>query len=245
MVTGKDIIILETRNVVRRIKSNGGLITTVNNVSYKFNKGRIFNLVGPSGAGKSSFLRLLNRLDDPTSGDIYYKNRPISSYKPTELRKKVVMLFQTTYLFPGTVGDNLAYCCVDKTEADTARLLTQVGLNADFVDKDTENLSGGERQRVALARALSLKPEVLLLDEPTASLDPSLSQTIEKLILDLSKNLFLTIISVTHDPSQARRLGGETLLLVSGRLIESGPTETVLTSPETEIARRYINRELV
>lgn len=236
-------IILKVDNVHREIKKNGASIKTVNGISYAFNKGTIFNIVGPSGAGKSSFLRLLNRLDDPTRGEIFYRNKPLSSYSPTELRKKISMLFQTPYLFDGTVGANLKYCCQhdDKTIVE---ILSRVGLKAEFAEKQAEDISGGERQRVALARALLLNPDVLLLDEPTASLDPTLSQSIEKLILDLTRNYCLTSIIVTHDPDQARRLGGYTLLLVGGKLVESGPTEHVLVNPTTDLARRYINREL-
>lgn len=237
-------IILKVDNVHRAVKKNGTIVNTVDGISYTFNKGTIYNIVGPSGAGKSSFLRLLNRLDDPTSGEIYFHEKLITLYPPTGLRKKISMLFQTPYLFEGTVRENLKYCCQhdDKTITE---ILSRVGLKPEFADKQAEDISGGERQRAALARALLLNPEILLLDEPTASLDPTLSQSIEKLILELTKNFCLTTVIVTHDPDQARRLGGNTLLLVAGRLIESGPTDIVLNNPSTDSARRYLNRELI
>ncbi|UCD18281.1 MAG: phosphate ABC transporter ATP-binding protein [Candidatus Zixiibacteriota bacterium] len=241
----QNTIVLETRQVGRRIIKNGGVIRTVEGVSYSFFKAHIYNLVGPSGAGKSSFLRLLNRLDEPSEGEVLYFGKPLASYPPTQLRKKVSMLFQSPYLFPGKVRDNLLYCCGDKSPEEIESLLIRVGLSPDFADKDAEDISGGERQRVAIARALSLEPEVLLLDEPTASLDPSSSQTIERLVLKLADELCLTTIIVTHNPDQARRLGGETILLVKGRLIESGQTETILTTPETELGMKYINKELI
>jgi len=237
-------IILKAENVFRAVAKNGMSIKTVNGISYEFHKGTIYNIVGPSGSGKTSFLRLLNRLDDPTEGLITFRDKPLDLYPPTELRQKVSMLFQSPYLFEGTVRENLKYCCQhdDKPIND---ILPQVGLKADIVDKQAEDISGGEKQRVALARALLLNPEILLLDEPTASLDPTLSQSIEKLILRLTEDLCLTTIMVTHDPEQARRLGGHTLLLVEGKLVETGPTERVLNNPETDLARKYINRELI
>ncbi|MBN2225985.1 MAG: ATP-binding cassette domain-containing protein [candidate division Zixibacteria bacterium] len=237
-------VVLETRHAGRQIIKNGNAIRTVDNVSYAFNKAHIYNLIGPSGAGKSSLLRLLNRLDEPTEGEVRFFDKPLAEYPPTELRRMVSMLFQTPYLFPGTVRDNLQFCCCDLTDDKIGQLLTRVGLDESFAGKDADDLSGGERQRVAIARALSLEPEVLLLDEPTASLDPTSSQTIEDLILRLSEELCLTTIIVTHHPNQALRLGGETLFLVKGRLVETGKTEKVLKDPETELARKYINREL-
>jgi UDP-glucose/iron transport system ATP-binding protein len=242
--------IIETRNVGRLVSNSKGSFRTVDSLSYSFQKGQIYNIVGPSGAGKSSFLRLLNRLDEPTEGEILFYDKSLPSYPPTELRKKISMLFQIPYLFPGTVQDNLEYCCKGsqgrkKVETDPAVYLERVGLSRDFAGKQAEDISVGEKQRVAIARALVLEPEVLLLDEPTSALDPSSAQKIERLILSLSKDLCLTVIMVTHNPEQAIRLGGETIFLVGGKMIESGETSQVLTNPSTELGRRYINKELV
>jgi len=239
-----DTIILETREVVREVPKNGKLFRTVNSISSKFNKGLIYNIVGPSGAGKSSFLRLLNRLDEPTAGEVLYLDSAIQSYKPVELRKKISMLFQTPYLFPGKVSDNLEYCCADANGEAAREYLSKVGLKPEMADMNAEELSVGEKQRVAIARSLLLQPEVLLLDEPTSALDPTSSKKIEKLIMDLSADLCLTVIMVTHNPEQALRLGGKTLLLVKGELIESGETTDVLTNPSTELGRQYIDMEL-
>ncbi len=239
-----EIVILKANNLTRQIISNGKTLRTVENINFSFNKGRVYNLVGPSGAGKTSFLRLLNRLDEPTEGEILFYDQSLISYKPTELRKKIAMLFQIPYMFEGTVRRNIEYCCPIGESDDINNILNRVGLTADYTEKDTENLSVGEKQRIALARALVQKPEVLLLDEPTSSLDPSASKKIEELILALSRELCLTIIIVTHHPDQALRLGGETLLLVKGRLIESGNTDRVLISPQSEDGQKYISNEL-
>jgi putative ABC transport system ATP-binding protein len=236
--------VIETKNLVREIFKNGNRIRTVDSISFIFDRGDIYNIVGPSGAGKSSFLRLLNRLDEPSRGEVLFYGKPLPAYQPTALRKKVSLLFQTPYLFPGTVKDNIQYCCDEKNIDDVNFHLERVGLRAEFTNKDVDDLSVGERQRVAIARSLVQKPEVLLLDEPTSALDPTSARKIEELVVSLAKELYLTVIIVTHNPEQALRLGGKTLLLVGGKLIESGETQTVLTSPATELGKSYINKEL-
>jgi len=239
-----ETIIFRAENVSREVKKNGSHLKLIDNISFQFNKGLVYNIVGPSGAGKSSFLRLMNRLDDPTDGNLYYYDRPLKSYAPSDLRKKIAMLFQTPYLFPGTVRDNIDYCCDKKSIGDVGFHLKRVGLKENMANSDTESLSVGEKQRVALARSLFLEPDILLLDEPTSALDPASSKKIEELILSLVKGLCLTAVIVTHNPEQALRLGGRTLLLVEGRLIETGETGKVLTNPETEQGKKYIDREL-
>ena len=240
----QDKIILEARNVTRQIQSNGETKNIVDNFSYTFNKGNIYNIIGPSGAGKTSFLRLLNRLDDPSEGEIFYLDKPLKSYQPTALRKNLSMIFQEPYLFPGTVSSNLEYCKSKCTEDEIKFHLEQVGLDFQFAKKDVLELSIGEKQRVVIARALILKPEILLLDEPTASLDPTSSQTIEQLILSLIDQYCLTAIMITHSPEQAKRMTGFTLLMVLGRLVEAGKTSELLTNPKTEQGQKYIRREL-
>ncbi len=236
--------ILEVLEASRLVVNKSESITTVQTVSFSFQKGEIYNLIGPSGAGKSSFLRLLNRLDEPTSGRILFRGKPLNIYPPPELRRRIVMLFQEPYLFSGTVLYNLEYCCPDKNRRDLSGVLECVGLPLNMADKDTAGLSVGERQRVALARAIILEPEVLLLDEPTSALDPASARIVEDLILGLVRQLCLTAIIVTHSPEQAQRFGGTTLIMSKGSLVESGPTEKLLTDPKTEAARKYIRREV-
>ena len=244
MTPCQETVILEARNVTRQISANGNSIKTVDSFSYSFNKGNIYNIIGPSGAGKTSFLRLLNRLDDPSGGEILYLNKPLTSYNPTQLRKNISLIFQEPYLFPGTVGSNMEYCKSDCTEDEIKNHLEQVGLNSKFSGKDVSELSVGEKQRVAIARSLLLKPEVMLLDEPTAALDPTSSQTIEQLIFLLIKEFCLTAIMITHNPEQAKRMGGQTLLMVAGRLIETGVTSELFDNPQSEQGQKYVRREL-
>lgn len=244
MPQSADSIIIETINLTREVSDNGRAKSVVNDVSYRFEKGKIYNIVGPSGGGKTSLLRLLNRLDDPTGGEVRYRSQPLDSYQPTRLREKIAMLFQTPYLFPGTVEDNIKYTCATETDLDIEFCLRQVGLINIPADREVENISVGEKQRVAIARSLVMHPEVMLFDEPTAALDPTSSRIIEELIISLTIELKLTAIVVTHNPNQAKRLGGEALLLVGGRLIESGDTTQLLSSPESELGKKYINKEL-
>jgi putative ABC transport system ATP-binding protein len=243
------MIILETRKVGRIAGNSHGKIKIVDSISYSFDAGSIYNIVGPSGAGKTSFLRLLNRLDEATEGEIFFRGKLISSYQPTELRKKIAMIFQIPFLFPGSVRENLEYCCKghrkQKDGHDYSALLERVGLKREFINKNSNDLSVGEKQRVALARSLLLEPEILLLDEPTSALDPSMAQIIEQLILSLSQELGLTAIIVTHNPELAKRMEGQTLLMVAGKLIEHGATDKVLNTPQTELGLKYINKELV
>lgn len=240
----QDTVIIETRNVCRQIAANGNVKKTIDNFSYAFYRGNFYNIIGPSGAGKTSFLRLLNRLDDPSEGEILYQDKPLESYQPTQLRKNVSLIFQEPYLFPGTVGSNLEFCESDCTQDEIKFHLERVGLNYGFAQKDVSELSVGEKQRAAIARSLILKPEILLLDEPTAALDPASSRTIEQLILSLIEEFCLTAIMVTHNPEQAKRMGGFTLLIVSGRLVEAGETSELLINPKTEQGQKYIRREL-
>jgi len=240
-----DNTIIQLENLSRELDKNGNRVIIIDTVSFSFERGKVYNIVGPSGSGKSSLLRLMNRLDESSSGNILFNNKDIKSYPPTEIRKKVNLLFQTPHLFSGSVSDNIEYCC-DLSESDNIdSILEKVGLDKSFSGRNADDLSVGQKQRVALARSLVLNPEVLLLDEPTSALDPATSKKIEELILNLSQEFGLTIIIVTHNPDQALRLGGETLLIVDGKLVESGRTDEVLRNPKTGLGLKYINKELL
>jgi len=233
-------VILELRRVVRRVEAK----TIIDDLSAQFRKGRIYSVIGPSGAGKSSLLRLVNRLDEIGSGEIRFHGLDIRELPPTRLRCRIGYLFQTPYLFPGTVRDNFFSAACARTEETAARLADLVQLEAALIDADTEPLSLGQKQRVALGRLLATEPEIALLDEPTSALDPTITEAIERTVMDIVRRTGLTVIWVTHHPDQALRLGGETLLLVQGRLVESGPSDEVINRPQTDLGRRYRAREL-
>ncbi|MDX2380442.1 MAG: ATP-binding cassette domain-containing protein [Acidimicrobiia bacterium] len=178
-------------------------------------------VAGPSGSGKSSLLRLLNRLDDPISGEIRWQGLDVRRWEPTDLRRQIGMVFQRPPIFPGTVRDNLrvASPTLDDERAEAA--LAQVQLAPASLGADATTLSGGEAQRMCLARALLTQPTVVLADEPTASLDNAATRSIEELARVLADE-GVAVIWVTHDTDQLRRIADHVLVLVEGRVASFG-----------------------
>jgi putative ABC transport system ATP-binding protein len=186
-------------------------------------------LVGPSGAGKSTLLRLLNRLADPGAGTISYRDRPLDSYEPLALRREVSLVPQLPALLGGTVGSNLEYAArLAGRELDRERCLRLAGLDPGFAGRDVAKLSVGEQQRAMLGRALAQEPAVLLLDEPTSALDSASRDAIEATLASLRRELEISIVLVSHDPEQARRLGDWVVRIESGRVVECGAPAKVL-----------------
>jgi putative ABC transport system ATP-binding protein len=186
-------------------------------------------IVGPSGSGKSTLLRLLNRLADPDAGSIAYRDRPLQDYDPLVLRREVSLVPQLPSLLEGTVESNLAYAAdLAGKELDAERCLGLAGLDAGFAARDVSKLSVGEQQRTMLARALAQEPDVLLLDEPTSALDHDARDAIEATLARLRRELDISLILVSHDPEQARRLAGRALRLKDGRVAACGPLEEAL-----------------
>ncbi|MEE4274707.1 MAG: phosphate ABC transporter ATP-binding protein [Thermoleophilia bacterium] len=226
----------------------------VDAVSFVVPEGGVFTVVGPSGSGKSTLLRAIVRLVEPDAGRVLLDGRDVTSLPVPELRRRVGMVFQRPAMFEGTVTDNVLYgprLRREQPERDgpgardaAVPLLERVGLPADFAGKPADELSGGEAQRVALARALANRPEVLLLDEPTSSLDPTASRCIEELLAALAESTDLTFVFVTHDLHQARRIGDHGLLLVEGRVVERGPLPGMLDDPAHDLTRLFTTGRL-
>jgi ABC-type iron transport system FetAB ATPase subunit len=212
-----DVAVLRTEHLSRLV----GSIPLVNDVSVSVIRGEIMAVCGPSGAGKSSFLRLINRLDEPTSGTCYLDGLDCRQLQPRELRRRIGLVLQTPFLFPGSVADNLRFGPSQRgetvTEAVVEHLLVQVGLSG-FASRPVTELSGGEAQRVSVARTLANSPEVLLLDEPTSALDDVAKRTVEAVIVDVVRANQLTCLIVTHDTSQAARIADRAMLMRAGRL---------------------------
>lgn len=165
------------------------------------------SVVGPSGSGKSTLLRLLNRLADPQSGRVVYEGRDVRERDPLALRREVSLVPQLPALVEGTVHDNVAYGPrLAGHSFDARSCLELAGLDAAFEDRDASKLSVGEQQRVMLARALALEPRVLLLDEPTSALDQEARDAVEGTLMRLRARTAISIVVVTHDIEQARRL---------------------------------------
>jgi len=187
-------------------------------------------IVGPSGAGKSTLLRLLNRLADPDRGEIEYRGRPLDAYEPLALRREVALVPQLPALLEGTVESNLRYAAGLAGEPlAVAETLARAGLDSDFARRDVTKLSVGEQQRAMLARALAQRPAVLLLDEPTSALDHAARDQVEAALAELRREQEISIVLVSHDPEQARRLGDWVLRLETGRVVDCGPLAEVLS----------------
>ena len=214
--------ILRAEGLVRTVEGK----RIVDGVSVDVARGEVLAVVGPSGSGKSSFLRLLNRLDEPDGGTVEIGGTDSRALPPRELRRRVGMVLQSPHLFPGTVADNVRFGPAQRGEqvpdGEVESLLARLGLPGTG-DRDVSRLSGGEAQRVSLARTLANRPEVLLLDEPTSALDEGSRDEVESLLSGLIRDTGLTCVLVTHDPGQARRMAGRAMTLVGGRVARIGP----------------------
>lgn len=232
-----------------------GATTVLDEVSLDFPSCTVTSLLGPTGSGKTTFLRTLNRMNDKVSGyrysgDVLLGGRSI--FKSQDLmgfRRRVGMLFQRPNPFPMSILDNVvaglrAHKLVSRKDFKSVAQarLAEVGLWDAVKDRLGDSpfrLSGGQQQLLCLARALAVNPEVLLLDEPTSSLDPATTEKIEELIRSLTDRL--TVIMVTHDLAQAARIGDRTALFFDGRLLEDGPTEQLFLSPKHAETVRYVS----
>ena len=195
--------------------------------------GKIIAVIGPNGAGKSTLLNLIAGIDQPSGGRIYYDG------KEEIPRDRMTMGFQKPYLLSTTVEKNIGYPLKirawshEKAEARILQLADELNLSA-FRKKKAWKLSGGEIQKVALARSLSFSPRLLLLDEPTANIDPSTVNDIEKILKRFNRDEGTTILIVSHNLAQARRISDHIVLLNHGKVVESGPCEKFFSTPEKE-----------
>jgi putative ABC transport system ATP-binding protein len=227
--TSNNAWILQAENLSRVV----GTKVLVQGINFQVTRGEVLAIVGSSGSGKTSLLRLLNRLDEPTSGTVYVEGVDYKQIPPRELRRKLGMVTQRPYLFPGTVEENLRFGPLQRGEKLSSEsinaLLIRVGLEG-YASRNVANLSGGEAQRVSVARTLANSPILLLLDEPTSALDEASKIGIEDLLRSIVKGQGLTCILVTHDVAQASRLAGRALLIQQGHIVRSGPVAEVLNA---------------
>jgi putative ABC transport system ATP-binding protein len=195
-----------------------GGVCILDEVTTEVPQGGVTVVTGPSGAGKSTLLRLCNRLEVPTSGTVRFNGDDVDGIDPLWLRRRVGMVFQRPTLFGGTVRDNLLVALPDGADATFEDALERAGLTASFLDRDGGELSGGEAQRACLARTLVTAPEVLLMDEPTSSLDDANTRLLERHTCSLTSD-GVTVVWVTHDVAQADRIGEHAIALDGGRLV--------------------------
>ncbi len=212
--------------------------------------GEVFALIGPSGAGKSTLLRLMNFLEPPSRGSLIFEDVEVDAAHeaPLDVRRRVTTVFQHPVLLDMSVLENVMYGlrlrgqhdCRDQAQA----VLEKVGLTH-LSNVPARSLSGGEAQRVALARAIVLQPDVLLLDEPTANLDPYNVGQIEEIAIRLNREQGTTLVLVTHNVFQAKRLAGRVALMLEGRLIEVAGAETFFQTPQDPRTAAFVRGEMV
>lgn len=234
----------------RYVGARTALRTVLNIEDLRIPRGRIMALVGPSGAGKSTLLRLLNWLELPESGEIYFEDGLYGAQAapPLALRRRVTTVFQRPVLLQRSVAENVAYGLrlrgQRKADARVAQALAAVGLEA-LAHQPARTLSGGEAQRVALARAMILEPTALLLDEPTANLDPYNVAVIEQTVRRLNQTQGTTIVLVTHNIFQAQRLAHRVALLLDGQVVEEEDAETFFHAPREARTAAFVRGDMV
>lgn len=221
----------------------------LNDISFSIKKGEVVVILGPSGCGKSTFLRCLNKLEDIDAGTLSLNGQSYENEKKGVhlIREKVGMVFQSYDLFPNmTIINNLllAPCKVQhrdkkKVKEEAEKLLERVGL-LEKMNEYPRQLSGGQKQRVAIIRALLMNPEILLLDEITAALDPEMVREVLQVVLELAKE-GMTMVIVTHEMEFAKAVGDRIIFLDKGKIIEEGSPEEFFDQPKTERARQFLN----
>jgi tungstate transport system ATP-binding protein len=220
------------------------------NINLNVDRGAVFALIGPTGAGKTTLLRIIDLLEIPSTGEIYFdgKRIPRSGKQRLEIRRQMSFIHQKPQVFNLSVYDNVA-CGLrwrgeekDKIAGKVDHILEMVGLEG-YKNRNARTLSGGEAQRVALARSLVLEPEVLLLDEPTANLDPVSTARIEQLISYVARQRNTTMIMATHDMSQGQQLADRIGVLLKGRLVQTGNATDIFHSPQNEEVAHFVGME--
>jgi len=231
------MILVELHNVMKRYDGTIAL----NGVNLKIEEGDFLAIVGPNGAGKTTLLKIMAGIEEPTSGEILYKDRRIGRKDLGFLRKRCTMVFQRTMLFNTTVYNNIAYglkirgLSKNEIQERVHEVLRLVKLEG-FEKIHAKKLSGGQQQRVSLARALVLKPELLLLDEPTANLDPQTTSIIEYVMDYINREEGTTIVMATHNIFQAQKIPRRAALMLNGRVVEVGLVEEIFLKPSVNLS---------
>lgn len=256
---------IKIKNLVKKYQINNGKeLLAVNNVNLDIEQGDIYGIMGLSGAGKSTLIRLLNRLEEPTSGEILVKQEIVDKKDNTvtgyedknilkfnmkmlrEYRKKTGMIFQHFNLLNSrNVAENVAFPLeISKwkkkdIEKRVDELLEIVGLSDKKLNYP-EQLSGGQKQRVAIARALANNPKILLSDEATSALDPRTTNSILELLKDINKKFGITIILITHQMEVIKKICNKTAIMSDGQIIEKGETKEIFLNPKTDLAKEFV-----
>lgn len=230
------------------------LIKAVDDISFELKKGEILSIVGESGCGKSSTAKLLIGIDNPTSGEILYKNEDKTKFKGAKLRefrKNVQIIFQDPYSSlnprwkvgkiiaePLLLNSNLSK---DEIEASVFEIMQKVGLKKEWYDRYPHQFSGGQRQRIGIARAIILKPEIVICDEPVSALDVSIQAQVLNLLLDLQDELGLTYLFISHDLGVVRHISDRIIVMKLGKIVETGLVDEIFDNPKHDFTRQLID----
>ncbi len=235
---------------IREVTKKFGEKTAVDKLDLTLEEGTITMLIGPSGCGKTTTLRMINRLIQPTSGDILIKGRSVNDLDPVILRREIGYVIQEVGLFPHySVYDNIALVPrllkwdEKKIKSRVEELLDLVTLNTSYADKYPLQLSGGERQRVGIARGLAADPDVLLMDEPFGAIDPINREVLHESFLDIQEEIRKTIVFVTHDINEAIKLGDRLAIMRNGELVQFDSVEEILENPEDEFVENLLGND--
>ena len=243
---------LEFRGVTKRYDPGADAPGAVNDLSFQVPAGAICVLVGPSGCGKTTSLKMVNRLIEPSGGQILLDGVDVQSVNVTDLRRRIGYVIQQVGLFPHlTIGRNVAVVpglqgwSGQRQKARTKELLSLVGLDPDrYRDRYPSQLSGGERQRVGVARALAADPPLMLMDEPFAAVDPIVRARLQDEFLRLQDELAKTILFVTHDIDEAIKMGDLIAVMEEGgHLAQFGPPDEILAHPASEFVARFVGED--
>jgi len=237
---------------VKDLHKSFGKNNVLKGIDEHISKGEVVVVIGPSGSGKSTFLRCLNLLETPTSGQITFEDKDITSKATNidKMREKMGMVFQQFNLFPHkTVCENICLAPIkvkgiskDEAKNIAENLLNKVGL-IDKINAYPSSLSGGQKQRIAIARALAMQPDVMLFDEPTSALDPEMVGEVLNVMKDLAKE-GMTMVVVTHEMGFAREVGDRILFMDEGKILESGTPEEVFKNPKNPRTIDFLSKVL-
>lgn len=239
---------IEMKNISKKV----GNKTILDDISLKINEGSFVVFIGPSGCGKTTTLKLMNKLIEPTSGEIYIDGKPISKEDPIKLRRNIGYVIQSIGLFPHlTIRENIELIpklkkekTDEEIEHNTLELMKMVGLNPnEFLDKYPSELSGGQQQRIGLVRAIATDAKIILMDEPFSALDPITRTQLQEWLYSLQEELKKTIVFVTHDMDEALKLADKICIMKDGKVQQYDTVENLLRNPANEFVRNFIGSD--
>lgn len=241
---------ISVRGLYKEYKQDDKVLHVLNGINVDFKKGEKVAVIGPSGSGKSTFLRCLNALETPTSGEVFFKERKVDSNSSEidDIRKNIGMVFQHFNLFPHmTILDNITFAPITlkvysakEAKEHGMALLEKVGLK-DKWNVHPSRLSGGQKQRVAIVRALMMKPEVMLFDEPTSALDPEVVKDVIGLMVEIAKS-GMTMIMVTHEMSFVRKTATRVLFMDQGKIVADTTPEDLFNNCDNVRISKFLHK---